>query len=119
MESRSRFLRSCWVSSFFFNGVAANFLLYLAHDELIEDPEGLMATTARYLLPYVSGSAEQFASWYLLSHGVIKIFLVIGLLRRKLWAYPTAMAFLYYFRSVPALPIHSHTFHIPDYPHYI
>ena len=32
-----------------------------------------------------------FATIYLLSHGVIKIFLVGGLWYRKLWAYPTAI----------------------------
>ena len=35
-----------------------------------------------------------FVSVYLVAHGVIKIFLVAGLLRKKLWAYPTALWFL-------------------------
>ena len=28
---------------------------------------------------------------YLLSHGVIKLFVIIGLLQQKLWYYPTAL----------------------------
>jgi uncharacterized membrane protein len=34
-----------------------------------------------------------FAGVYLLSHGVIKVFLVGSLLRGRLWAYPTAIVF--------------------------
>ena len=32
-----------------------------------------------------------FAAVYLLGHGVIKLWLIIGLLREKLWYYPTAL----------------------------
>lgn len=35
--------------------------------------------------------AQMFGFLYLLSHGIIKIFLVVNLWRRKLWAYPLAL----------------------------
>jgi uncharacterized membrane protein len=38
-----------------------------------------------------SVSDRHFYAFYLLSHGLIKIFLVAGLLRNKLWAYPAAL----------------------------
>jgi uncharacterized membrane protein len=37
---------------------------------------------------------KHFYAFYLLSHGVVKLFLVGNLLRRKLWAYPAALAVL-------------------------
>lgn len=38
--------------------------------------------------------AQHFYAWYLLSHGVVKLGLVAGLLLRKLWAYPTTIVVL-------------------------
>lgn len=35
-----------------------------------------------------------FYSLYLLSHGAIKILLVVGLLRQKLWSYPASLIVL-------------------------
>ena len=39
----------------------------------------------------MSVSTRHFAALYLLSHGAIKLWLILGLLREKLWYYPTAM----------------------------
>jgi uncharacterized membrane protein len=36
----------------------------------------------------LTGSAVRFAAAYLLVHGIVKVFLVVALLRNKLWAYP-------------------------------
>jgi len=36
--------------------------------------------------------AFQLTIAYLLIHGLVKVFLVVMLLRRRLWAYPTAIA---------------------------
>lgn len=49
---------------------------------------------AAWLFHVVEGlsiSAKLFAALYLVSHGVIKLWLVVGLLRRKLWYYPVAI----------------------------
>lgn len=64
----------------------------LTQDELTEDPNDLVAT-------YLRNAAEQFLSvgtrWfivlYLVSHGVIKLLVIIALLLDKLWAYPAAI----------------------------
>ena len=39
----------------------------------------------------LTGSTQSFYAFYLLSHGLIKIILVIGLLREKLIAYPASL----------------------------
>src|SRR3954447_21424833 len=46
---------------------------------------------ADHLLHFAEGFSIQkhhFYAFYLLSHGIVKIILVYGLLREKLWAYP-------------------------------
>ena len=62
--------------------------------ELIEDNRDFMA---RHLVTWAQGfsiETQHFYAWYLLSHGVVKLALVTGLLMRKLWAYPTTMVVL-------------------------
>lgn len=64
----------------------------LTQHELSEDPRDVVA---RYLLHGTTNLAEGlkvFAAIYLLGHGVIKLGLITGLLMRKHWAYPAAMA---------------------------
>jgi uncharacterized membrane protein len=39
-------------------------------------------------------STSLFLALYLLSHGIIKIILVVALLQQKLWAYPWLIVFL-------------------------
>ena len=39
---------------------------------------------------YTSGTVV-FVAFYLLSRGLIKVFLIVGLLRNKLWAYPASL----------------------------
>jgi uncharacterized membrane protein len=56
--------------------------------ELPEDRHDFIATHLRdYLIRFGAGG-KHFASWYLLSHGAVKLILVIALWRNKLWAYP-------------------------------
>lgn len=58
--------------------------------ELIEDPHDFVAT---HLLRFAEGfSVEKhdFYAFYLLSHGLVKLVVVAGLLRQKLWAYPAS-----------------------------
>jgi uncharacterized membrane protein len=66
----------------------------LTQNELNEDPGDLVATTLRDLAGNLSVTTEHFYAWYLLSHGVIKLVLVIGLLRNQLWAYPASLVAL-------------------------
>ncbi len=68
-------------------------LLLTAH-RLSANPHSWVALTLIHAVENVSLDSKFFASVYLLSHGLLKIFLVISLIREELWAYPTAMAIL-------------------------
>jgi uncharacterized membrane protein len=69
----------------------------LTQHELSEDPHDFLATHLLHFTGSLSGSAVQFGAAYLLSHGIVKIVLVIALLKDKLWAYPWMIAFLIVF----------------------
>jgi uncharacterized membrane protein len=45
-----------------------------------------------WLARHFPASEQGFYAFYLLSHGLVKSVLVIGLLREKLWAYPASFA---------------------------
>ena len=66
----------------------------LTQEELVEDPNDFVAAHLASLAENFTVSTQHFYAFYLLSHGVIKIFLVIGLLRNKLWAYPVSLVVL-------------------------
>ncbi|MDA3913309.1 DUF2127 domain-containing protein [Oleiagrimonas sp.] len=70
---------------------------WLIGTDLIENPDGFIAIYFRHLAGKLSVHAHYFAGFYLVGHGVIKIGLVIGLLRDKRWAYPSAVVFLLLF----------------------
>ena len=69
-------------------------LLALIKNELIDDPNDFFARHANQFSHYLSPEFQWYGALYLLSHGVVKIVLVWGLLRRKLWAYPASLAVL-------------------------
>lgn len=66
----------------------------LTQDELIEDPHDLIATHMLAWAQNFSVGTKTFYAVYLLSHGAVKIFLVVGLLRGKLWSYPASLIVL-------------------------
>src|ERR1700716_454575 len=66
----------------------------LTQDELIEDPNDFVAGHLLSLAQDFNVSTQRFYAFYLLSHGVIKVFLVAGLLRNNLWAYPASLVVL-------------------------
>jgi uncharacterized membrane protein len=66
-------------------------ILAITKQEPIEDPNDLVT---RYLIQFAqdfSVSSRLFTSFYLLSHGIVKLFLIAGLMRRKLSYYPAAI----------------------------
>lgn len=67
---------------------------FVTQDELIEDPNDVIASYLRQTAEGLSFSSKEFYAFYLLSHGVIKLVLVIGLLRNQIWSYPTSLAAL-------------------------
>lgn len=66
----------------------------LAQKELIEDPNDFIAGYLSRMASDFSVASKDFYAFYLLSHGLIKLLLVIGLLRGKLWSYPASLAAL-------------------------
>jgi uncharacterized membrane protein len=67
---------------------------FLTQEELHEDPNDFIASRLLDLAQNFSISSKAFFAFYLLSHGAIKIVLVAGLLREKLWSYPASLAAL-------------------------
>lgn len=69
----------------------------LTAEELAEDPHDVIAV---HLLQYAqnfSVSTQHFYAWYLLSHGVVKLLLVVGLLRQQMWSYPASIVVMLLF----------------------
>jgi uncharacterized membrane protein len=63
-----------------------------SYDELVEDKHDWIANQLLDFSRHFSVAEHNFYAIYLLSHGLIKSVLVIGLLREKLWAYPASFA---------------------------
>jgi len=75
-------------------GAIQDFVSAITQHELIAKPNDFIA---RHLLHWAAGidvSTQHFYAFYLFSHGIVKVFLVVGLLRRQLWAYPASLVVL-------------------------
>ncbi len=66
----------------------------VTQEELLEDPRDLVANQLLAVAHHLSVDTVSFYAFYLLSHGLVKVLLVAGLLREKLWAYPVSLAVL-------------------------
>ena len=72
----------------------------VSHHELIEDPtDFLMSHLVTFGSTFTTNS-QHFASFYLLSHGLVKITILYLLWRKKLWAYPAAVVMLLGFIAI-------------------
>jgi uncharacterized membrane protein len=63
----------------------------LTSPELAEDPRDPIALFLRHSADQLDPGTQTFASFYLVTHGLIKIVLVAGLLRRQMWSYPASL----------------------------
>jgi uncharacterized membrane protein len=63
----------------------------LTRSELGEDPRDVITDYLRHAARGLTLSGERFIAVYLLGHGVVKLFVVVALLRNKLWGYPLAI----------------------------
>lgn len=68
-----------------------DFVNAVTQQELTEDPRDFIANYLLQGAQNLSIGARHFAAFYLISHGTIKLWLIVGLLRKKLWYYPTAI----------------------------
>jgi uncharacterized membrane protein len=60
--------------------------------QLSKDHSDFIATHLLRFTEHFSTGSKIFAAAYLLSHGIVKVVLVWALFRKKLWAYPAAIA---------------------------
>ncbi len=64
-----------------------HFVRWLTQGELAQDPNDFLASHILKTAHHLTGSSLLFGSIYLLSHGLVKLVLVIEVLRDHLWAY--------------------------------
>lgn len=72
----------------------ASWVNTFTQEELIEDPNDFIAGYLSQMASHFSVASKEFYAFYLLSHGLIKLLLVVGLLRGKQWSYPASLAAL-------------------------
>ena len=68
-----------------------NLVKLATQEELIEDPNDYVASHLLAMAQHFSVASKFFYAFYLLSHGAIKLLLVIGLLRNQVWSYPASL----------------------------
>lgn len=59
-----------------------------------DDPNDFVAAHLSAMAQHFTVSSKNFYTFYLVSHGLVKVVLVAGLLMEKLWAYPASLAVL-------------------------
>jgi uncharacterized membrane protein len=70
------------------------FVIFLTAPELAEDPTDRLAILLQRIVQDLGADTKFFASSYLIVHGLIKVFLVAGLLGGQLWSYSVSLWFL-------------------------
>ena len=68
-----------------------SFLTFLAGEEISEDSKDLISNFLLKTAGELSVSSQHFIAIYLLSHGIIKLFVILSLIKRRRFAYPTAI----------------------------
>ena len=66
----------------------------LVANELTQDPHDFIARHLLHSVAHLNRGTTLFGAAYLLSHGLVKLVLVVFVLRERLWAYPWLIAFL-------------------------
>jgi len=69
-------------------------VLWLTASELEDDPNDWLANGLIHAAEKLSMGTKLYASFYLLTHGCVKIFLVYSLWREKIWAFPVALSLM-------------------------
>ena len=69
------------------SGLIFKFVNVISFGELTENPVDSFTKYLLYITYNFSGGTKQFVALYLLSHGIINLILIVGLFRKKLWAY--------------------------------
>lgn len=72
----------------------SNWVIGLTVHELIQDPNDAFANFMLNAASNLSIDSTSFAAIYLMIHGLAKLFIVILLWNKKIWAYPVMIVFL-------------------------
>ncbi|MBA3788839.1 DUF2127 domain-containing protein [Patescibacteria group bacterium] len=67
---------------------------FLTNSELAEEQHDFIASHLLQLAQQFTADTATFVSIYLLSRGLVKVFLIWALLKNKLWAYPASLVVL-------------------------
>jgi len=70
---------------------------WVTQHELSQDPHDFLARHLLHSTAHLTHGTTLFAAFYLLSHGVAKVVLVVAVLRNELWAYPGLIVLLLLF----------------------
>jgi len=70
---------------------AADFVGAITSAELAKHPHDLVAAHLADWAQNLSVATKHFVAFYLLSHGAVKLWVIIGLMRERLWYYPVAL----------------------------
>jgi len=82
----------------FINPVILNAILNrLSRGEQLEDPKDFFLVYAQQYISHLTSGTQIFAGLYILSHGIINLFLVLGLIKEKTWAYLVGIGILFSF----------------------
>ena len=118
-EKKTRYLMrlSLWLKSFlalteiigglmlFFlsQNTIIQFVYKITQEELSEDPNDFISRQLVLFSHNLFPSLKHFLIVYLLFHGIVKMLVIVGLLKNKLWAYPAAIVvftFLLFINSI-------------------
>jgi uncharacterized membrane protein len=69
-------------------------VLWLTASEIEDDPNDWLANMLIDAAEKLSMGTKLYASFYLLAHGVVKLFLVYSLWREKIWAFPVGLSLI-------------------------
>ncbi|PJI10495.1 MULTISPECIES: DUF2127 domain-containing protein [Clostridium] len=74
-----------------------NLVIWLTQHELSEDPRDVIANFMIKLSSKFTINTQYFGVFYLVSHGIVKLILIIFLWKGKTWAYPVTIVSLIVF----------------------
>lgn len=89
VETVSGFLL-LWISPLDLAGILNRF----SRGETLEDPGDFFLAYSHQYLQHLTAATKDFAGLYILAHGLINLFLVLGLIKEKTWAYLVAIGVL-------------------------
>jgi uncharacterized membrane protein len=66
------------------------YMLWLVEFEPFDKPSKVMDSTTQFIANHVLGSMHMLIALYMIVHGLVFIAVVIALVHKRLWAFPTA-----------------------------